>query len=1218
MKTQPLHHCLNATPIGHLNHTNILNIKRSFYLFITLILLNGCGQTSTTENNSPPPLFISPATVPMKLDSGYLVNIVRGDSTNYMVNSKGEPVVTGAPIPAVGKVIDPKTVGKPKVFKAGTPSVLANANPTKDNLPVIETIIPIDETKLHITLLGDGDQTAVIINSRGDTIPSGRPIALHGDTVLCRHPQLIKALSPVVKEIAVKDISYLNVDQGMLMAYVMTSFEDSKGNIWFGTQGEGVSRYDGEFFTHYTNTNGLVDGRIWAITEDREGNMWFSSETNGVSKYDGHHFINYKDNGGLSHAKTKTMMTDSKGNIWLGTGGSGVSKISGDSITHFWAKEGVSPKNILSIAEDAQGNMWFGTYRSGVIKFDGKSFTQFTEEDGLTGITFWDIVARENGDVYFSSEVGGFSKYDGKSITQYSPGDGSAPAPCFAMELDRNGNLWFGTRDRGIQMFDGVYRTSYSIEEGLTSNIVWDLMEDSNGILWIGSIGGGTDIYIEQGFAHWTTQQGLSSNMVFCFTEDTLGRIWFGSDNSGVNMYDGQAIAEYNDEGGFPANNVLSASTDSKGNLWFGTYGLGVVKFDGEYFTKYTTEEGLCSDLINTICEDGQGRMWFGSQDNGISMYNGEYFTNFSDAEGLSSNYMYQIVKGKNNNLWFASSGGGLTQFDGSNFTHYTELEGLSDDNVWTVFEDAAGAIWVGTAGMGLCRFDRPEEGKSSGSFTTYGLEQGLLDKDIYSIVEDKQNNLWAAGENGISRLSPIKEKGQNSSSIPVFRITHFNKSDGLKNTSFNTNAAFVDSQNRAWWGGSSGVEMLNLNTFKVSAEIPQPMLEQVDINGKFVDYRNSPDTIKAPAAYEGVAAFQNYAVNPDIPFLNNYLTFHFAAIDWLAPNKIKYSFRIKELSDDWSTPEKTNKAEYRNLPYGEYTFQVCAIGESQQWSKPLNYTFTINPPWWHTWWAHAGYLLLAIIGILGIVRWRTESLRQEAKVLEEKIKDATVVIRKQKEEVEAEKKISDELLLNILPAEVAEELKQKGSSDARHFDDVSVLFTDFQEFTEISEKLTPADLVAEIDTCFREYDHIIEKHRVEKIKTIGDAYMAAGGLPVPNSTNAKDAVNAALDIRDFMRLHFAKNKAEGKSVFEVRIGVHTGPVVAGIVGIKKFQYDIWGDTVNTASRMENASDPGKVNISDTTYQLLKEDPTFVFESRGKIEVKGKGALSMWFVERSS
>lgn len=211
------------------------------------------------------------------------------------------------------------------------------------------------------------------------------------------------------------------------------------------------------------------------------------------------------------------------------------------------------------------------------------------------------------------------------------------------------------------------------------------------------------------------------------------------------------------------------------------------------------------------------------------------------------------------------------------------------------------------------------------------------------------------------------------------------------------------------------------------------------------------------------------------------------------------------------------------------------------------------------------------------------------------------------------EKKISEDLLHNILPSEVADELKMKGSADAKYFDEVTVLFTDFKDFTQITEKLTPSELVDLLHSCFKAFDNIITAHRVEKIKTIGDSYMCAGGLPVPNKSNAIDVVRAALEIQEKMREFHANRIHLGKEGIEMRLGIHTGSVVAGIVGVKKFAYDIWGDTVNTASRMESSGIPGKVNISGATYDLVKD--YFNCVHRGKIEAKHKGMIDMYIVE---
>ena len=225
--------------------------------------------------------------------------------------------------------------------------------------------------------------------------------------------------------------------------------------------------------------------------------------------------------------------------------------------------------------------------------------------------------------------------------------------------------------------------------------------------------------------------------------------------------------------------------------------------------------------------------------------------------------------------------------------------------------------------------------------------------------------------------------------------------------------------------------------------------------------------------------------------------------------------------------------------------------------------------------------------------------------------------VRNSKAVLQVEKDRSENLLLNILPADIAEELKQKGKAEARDFDLVSILFTDFKGFTEQSSKLSATVLVGEINVCFEAFDAIMEKHGIEKIKTIGDAYMAAGGLPVPTIDSVKNTILAALEMQTFITNRKAEMDAQNKPAFEMRVGIHTGPVVAGIVGVKKFQYDIWGDTVNTAARIESAGEVGKVNISQTTFELLKTDSDFSFISRGKIQAKGKGEIEMYFVSKS-
>lgn len=241
---------------------------------------------------------------------------------------------------------------------------------------------------------------------------------------------------------------------------------------------------------------------------------------------------------------------------------------------------------------------------------------------------------------------------------------------------------------------------------------------------------------------------------------------------------------------------------------------------------------------------------------------------------------------------------------------------------------------------------------------------------------------------------------------------------------------------------------------------------------------------------------------------------------------------------------------------------------------------------------------LLSIIGVLFIGRQRT--LRQ----LEEKNRI-----------IQEEKRRSDELLLNILPEEVMHELKAHGKTTAKNYAKATVLFADIKDFTGISERLTPDQLIEGLDAYFERFDKVIEKYGIEKIKTIGDAYVCAGGVPTKSETNPHLVVQAALDfMKEIESLH-RERVAQGKIPFEFRIGIHTGQLVAGVIGIRKFAYDIWGDTVNMAARMQQAGQEGKINISGGTYEMVKDKFACVY--RGKIEAKNKGEVDMYFVEKA-
>lgn len=267
---------------------------------------------------------------------------------------------------------------------------------------------------------------------------------------------------------------------------------------------------------------------------------------------------------------------------------------------------------------------------------------------------------------------------------------------------------------------------------------------------------------------------------------------------------------------------------------------------------------------------------------------------------------------------------------------------------------------------------------------------------------------------------------------------------------------------------------------------------------------------------------------------------------------------------------------------------------------------------WWQKPLFRSSLLFLLPIGGVSLIFWKQKIKEANQEIIDEEVASRTAVILKEKGEIEKEKQITEEILYNILPAETADELKSGESITKRH-EMVTVLFCDFEGFTKISEQLQPEELVKSLGICFEAFDKIIEEEKLEKIKTVGDCYICAGGINSPTKPSAINIINAGKKMVAFLEGFNRNQLAENKPAFNGRIGVNTGPVVAGIVGLKKFAYDIWGDTVNIAARMEQESEGGKINISESTYKLINDE--FNCLHRGKIDAKGKGAIDMYYVD---
>jgi class 3 adenylate cyclase len=318
-----------------------------------------------------------------------------------------------------------------------------------------------------------------------------------------------------------------------------------------------------------------------------------------------------------------------------------------------------------------------------------------------------------------------------------------------------------------------------------------------------------------------------------------------------------------------------------------------------------------------------------------------------------------------------------------------------------------------------------------------------------------------------------------------------------------------------------------------------------------------------------------------------------------------EYQFLLEGFDKEWSPLRKSNYKEYTNIPAGEYSLLIRyrGIGSSLNDLPPLK--VYILQSWYLSIPALIFYFIFFLLVIWAIYEQLDLRFARKQYMLEK-------IINMRTEDLIIEKEKTEKLLANVLPKNTATEIIEKGKATKIKYNFVTVLFSDIQGFTKIAEEMNPEVLIDELDKFFFYFDSVVEKYGIEKIKTIGDAYMCAGGIPEKNRTNPVEVILAALEMKVYMNRLKESSDLEGMKFWDIRIGIHTGTVVAGVVGQKKLSYDIWGDTVNTASRMESSGEAGKINISGTTYEFVKD--FFNCEYRGKMPVKYKGELEMYFV----
>ncbi|HEY3384994.1 MAG TPA: ATP-binding protein, partial [Saprospiraceae bacterium] len=427
---------------------------------------------------------------------------------------------------------------------------------------------------------------------------------------------------------------------------------------------------------------------------------------------------------------------------------------------------------------------------------------------------------------------------------------------------------------------------------------------------------------------YFTSSEDFIIRWTCDIVEDRIGQLWFGSTTGMMKLTSpktGERLTfqHYSGKQGFTDAFVMCITPDSKGNIWFGTFGGGLIQAklsasgDIEEFIHFTEDQGFPANYIIAVIEDDEGNLWVETDINGVS-----YFKLNPDRRS-------------------------------GTLTVYSEREGLLSQQLSSMYLDPKGDLWLGTERNGLCQFVL-SDAKGEQKFNAFTKNQGLTDDNIREIIPFPGNGpdrpFWVTTKNGLNLVQP---HNSNESKTTLFS---FGRTEGIKHTGFTYRNGNIDHNGKIWLGTEQGLQVLSLNTFKTSNSIPKPFLRQIHVNERAINYHHLPDSLKRSISFKQTNLYENLPIAPTFSYKSNHLTFSFAATDWSDPYKLQYSYKIDGLNETWSTPSAESKAEYRNLPSGTFTFKVRAIGESQIWSEPFEYKFTIRPPWWYSWWAIVMY----------------------------------------------------------------------------------------------------------------------------------------------------------------------------------------------------------------------------------------------------------------------
>ncbi|MEE9450890.1 MAG: two-component regulator propeller domain-containing protein [Ignavibacteriaceae bacterium] len=794
---------------------------------------------------------------------------------------------------------------------------------------------------------------------------------------------------------------------------ISSIFEDSENYIWVGTVNGYLNRFDrktetfkryyihdyfetfkkpGEEYYEYP----LAFSRnhynsVTSITEDADSNLWIGTWGNGLIRFDKKnemaiHYYNLPDEPrSLSSNRIMDILADKERNIWVATFGGGLNKVmfsnDSDGIGSLFPKNkisfntyrneknrnfSISDNKLISLFEDKNETIWIGTYHGGLNKLD-----------------------RENKSLPQSEAK--FLRY----ITREGTNNSLCNNTVMDIVQDLEGYLWIGTFGDGIDRLEiepETFQHFYYDPDNLNSipdNEILSLLVDKSGILWVGAHLGEGVTKVQKNTAKFnylknepSNSQGLNDDVVWSIYKDNRNNLWVGTYRGGLNLINqrNKRLTAYqfdiNDPNSISNNHIRVIEEDNINNLWIGTYNGGLNRFNPRTgrFERFLHDpentNSLSANQVQDIFIESDRIIWVATFGGGLNKLSFEtnssdevpkftiYENNPSDPTTITDNRVYTLYKDTKGNFWIGTYGGGLNEFDQSSETFISfqhnpdDPNSISDNKVMTILEDSQGTLWIGTSGGGLNKFDPPTK-----KFTRYSTREGLTSAVVYGILEDNSNHLWISTDDGIFEFDPASE-----------RFTHFGLEDGLLSLEFSGGAYFKDKNGMMYFGGINGINYFYPDSIVINSYIPTVVISSIKIFNE--ELKGEQDEI---------------ILSHD----QNFISFEFSSLDYSNPKQNKYSFILEGLQKEWHLADASFRmANYTNLPAGEYIFYVKGTNSDGIWNETgTRIKLIITPPYWQTWW----FIMFVIITLGFLIYYiSTVSIKNQLAIEQLKTKIAS------------------------------------------------------------------------------------------------------------------------------------------------------------------------------------------------------------------------------------